>query len=109
VALDGERLLIVGAGLVTARFMEFEIPPPGAGLVTVTGKFPIAAMSAAVTDMVTCVALTNAVVRAVPLNVTTEFDRKFVPFTVSVNPAPPNTALGGDSDVIVGPGLFTVV
>jgi len=42
------------------------------------------------------------------LNVTTEVDTKFVPFTVRVNAAPPAVAFDGDSVVIAGTGLFTV-
>ena len=36
VADDGEKLVIVGRGLLTAKFMEFEAPPPGDGFVTIT-------------------------------------------------------------------------
>lgn len=53
-------------------------------------------------------ALTKVVVFAAPLNFTTEVETKFVPLTVSVNAAPPAVALVGESEVIVGTGLFTV-
>jgi hypothetical protein len=36
VAEDGERLLMPGAGLLTAKFATFEAPPPGVGFVTTT-------------------------------------------------------------------------
>jgi hypothetical protein len=36
VAELGERLVMVGAGLLTVKFTEFEAPPPGAGFVTTT-------------------------------------------------------------------------
>jgi hypothetical protein len=36
VAEEGERLVIVGAGLLTVKFIEFDAPPPGAGFVTTT-------------------------------------------------------------------------
>lgn len=108
VALDGESVVIVGNGLLTVNDWIPDVPPPGAGFVTVAFRIPAVAMSAAVTGMVTCVAFTNVVVRAVPLNVTTEVDTKLVPFTVSVNAAPPAVALVGEREVIAGTGLFTV-
>jgi hypothetical protein len=33
----GERLVRVGTGLSTVKFTAFEVPPPGAGLLTTTG------------------------------------------------------------------------
>jgi len=37
VTLDGERLLVIGNGLLTVKFNAgVDVPPPGAGLVTVT-------------------------------------------------------------------------
>jgi hypothetical protein len=32
----GERLVMLGTGLSTAKFTEFDAPPPGAGFVTTT-------------------------------------------------------------------------
>ncbi len=106
--LAGESVVIVGTGLFTVNCELPDMPPPGAGLVTVTLKVPAAAISAAVMDAVTCVALTIAVVFAAPLKFTTDDELKFVPFTVSVNAAPPANPLVGESVVIVGSGLFTV-
>ncbi len=108
IALEGESVVIVGAGLFTVNVAFPDVPPPGAGFVTVTLNVPAVAMSAAVIAAVTCVALTNVVVRADPLKFTTEVETKLVPFTVSVNAAPPLVALVGETVVIVGPGLFTV-
>jgi hypothetical protein len=65
-------------------------------------------MSLAEIAMVSCVELTNAVDRAVPLKFTMEPVTKFDPFTVRVNPAAPATALVGLIDEIVGEGLNTV-
>jgi hypothetical protein len=107
VALVGESEVIVGTGLFTAKGEFADVPPPGAGLVTVTFKVPADAISAAAIDAVNCVALTNVVVLGLPLKFTTEVETKFVPFTVSVKVAPPFTALAGESDVMVGTGLFT--
>jgi hypothetical protein len=48
------------------------------------------------------VALLKEVVRAAPFQSTTESAMKFVPVTVSVNPAPPAVELAGVTEVIVG-------
>ena len=85
-----------------------DVPPPGAGFVTVTLAVPAVAMSAGVIAAVNCVALTNAVVLAAPLNFTTDVDTKPVPFTVRVKAAPPAVALVGEREVSVGTGLLTV-
>src|ERR1700687_1909081 len=74
VVLFGESVVIVGIGLVTAKFIVFDVPPPGAGLVTVTGNVPTTAMSAAAIDAVICVALTKVVVLGFPLKFTTDAD-----------------------------------
>jgi len=37
VAEEGERLVIVGAGLSTVKLTALETPPPGDGFVTTTG------------------------------------------------------------------------
>jgi len=98
---------IVGTGLLMVKATPAEVPPPGAGFVTVTEGVPAAATSAAVMAAVSCVELTNVVARAAPLKLTTEAASKFVPFTVNVNAALPAIALVGESVVIVGAGLFT--
>ena len=85
-----------------------DVPPPGAGLVTVTVAVPAVAISAAVMAAVSCVALTNVVVLAAPLNFTTDVDTKPVPLTVSVKAAPPAVALVGAREVAVGAGLLMV-
>jgi uncharacterized membrane protein YedE/YeeE len=108
VALVGESVVIVGAGLFTVKLTAAEVPPPGAAFTTVTGNVPAVAISAAVIAAVTCVALTNVVVAAVPLNFTVDPFMNPVPFTVNVNAAPPAFALVGESVVIVGAGLSTV-
>ena len=48
------------------------------------------------------------VVRVEPFHWTTEFVRKFVPFTVSVNAGPPAVADVGLKLVVVGTGLEAV-
>ena len=107
VALAGDREVTVGSGLgalmVNAELPE--VPPPGAGLETVTGAVPAAAMSAAEMAACNCEALTNVVVRAEPFQLTTELLMNPLPFTVRVKAAPPAVALAGDREVTVGRGL----
>ena len=101
----------VSAGPETALMVNDtvpDVPPPGAGFVTVTLAVPAVAISAAVIAAVTCVALTNVVVLAAPLNFTTDVDTNPVPLTVSVNAAPPAVALVGEIDVSVGAELLMV-
>ena len=42
VAVVGERVLVTGTGLLTVKSIALEIPPPGDGLLTVTGNTPAA-------------------------------------------------------------------
>lgn len=76
-------------------------------MVTVTLMVPDAAVSVAVIDAFTCVALRNVVAFATPLKFSTEAELKFVPVTVRVKAAP-LVALVGESETSVGNGLFTV-
>jgi len=46
-ALAGDKELIVGAGLLIGNVQAPEVPPPGAGLVTVTLAVPVLLMSLA--------------------------------------------------------------
>ena len=77
-------------------------------MTTVTGMLPAVAMSAALMAVVSCVALTNVVVRALPFQFSAELFTKFVPFTVSVKAAPPTDALVGDMPETTGVGLLMV-
>ena len=83
-----------------------DVPPPGAGLVTATVAVPAVAISAAVIAAVSCVAFTNVVVLAAPLNFTTEVNTNPVPLTVRVKAAPPAVALDGERELSVGAGLL---
>jgi hypothetical protein len=60
--------LIAGTGLgpplVMMKFIELEVPSPGAGLVTVTAIVPVEAMLAAAMVAVNCVELTNVMAGA---------------------------------------------
>ena len=109
VAVAGAIELSVGpetALIVNDRLPD--VPPPGAGFVTVTVAVPAVAISAAVIAAVNCVARTKVVVLAAPLNFTTDVDTKPVPFTVRVKAAPPAVALAGEREVSVGAGLLMV-
>jgi hypothetical protein len=94
-----------GCGLFTVNVIAFDVPPPGAGFVTVTDGVPALATSPAKIETVTCVALTNVVVRAAPPKFTTDVFRKLVPFTVNVNAPEPTIALVVESEVTVGTGF----
>ena len=59
-----------------------DVPPPGAGFVTVTPAVPAVAMSTAAIVAVSWVALINVVGLAAPLNFTTDVDTNPVPFTM---------------------------
>jgi len=48
----GEILVVVGAGLLTVRVCALDVPPPGAGFVTVMLGVPAVATSAAVMEAV---------------------------------------------------------
>lgn len=71
-ALLGESDVAFGTGLLTVNVAGGELPPPGAGLLTVTLKVPAAAISEAGTEAVSSVPLTNVVVRAAPFQFITE-------------------------------------
>jgi hypothetical protein len=82
-----------------------DVPPPGAGVTTVTLAVPAVAMSAAPIVAVSWLVLTKLVVRATPFHCTVDVPMKLVPFTVSVKPAPPAVADEGLMLVVVGAGL----
>src|SRR5690349_7645915 len=101
----GSRELIVGMGfvpLLMAKFSILDVPPPGAGLATVTDAVPADPIAAAGMAAVNCVELTNVVVGIVPPKLTIEVAIKLAPLMVSVKPAAlPATALVGEIAVIV--------
>jgi hypothetical protein len=81
--------------------MAFEIPPPGAGLVTVTAVSPAEAILEAGIAAVNCAEFTKVVATAPP-KLTVEDALKFVPLTVSMKAAPPAGALFGAMLMTVG-------
>src|SRR5271154_2305293 len=94
----GKRPSIAGTALellVTVKLIAFEVPPPGAGLVTVTADVPAETMLEAGMAAVNCVELTK-VVGTAPPKLTIEDATKFVPLIVSVKAAPPAAAVFGE-------------
>jgi hypothetical protein len=103
VAELGLRLVMLGVGMPIGNAVAADGLPPV--FVTVILALPPLAISAAGTAAVTCMPLTNVVVSAAPFQFTTALLRKFVPFTVSVNAAPPAVAELGLRLVMVGVGM----
>jgi hypothetical protein len=107
VAVLGEMLVSDGAVLLTVKFNDPDVPPPGVGLKTVMDNVPAEATSDAGIVAVSCVLLTKVVVRFAPLTRTTEAETKLLPVTVNVNPGLPVAALVGEMLVNDGNGLLT--
>ena len=97
---------VVVVAVVTFNAMPLETPPPGPGVLTVTIKFPIVAISVAVMAACKFVLLINVVVRLVPFQRTVELLAKFDPFTASVKPGSPAKAMGGDNAAKTGTGAL---
>src|SRR5207249_1755758 len=97
----GSRPLILGTGAETSNGFPSEALL-SEGLKTTIVAVPLAAMSLAGIEVVSCVLLTKLVVRLNPFQRTTESAAKLVPFTVSVRPGPPAIVEAGSSPVIVG-------
>jgi hypothetical protein len=104
----GLRVIDPGGGLFTAIDTAAELPPPGAGLTTVTARGLAVAWSATVSWKVSCVALTNVVARADPPTCATEPDTKLLPVTVTVAAVlEPTISVAGFSVIDPGTGLST--
>ena len=82
-------------GSETGKNARLDVPPPGPGLTTVTEAVPAFAISEAGMVAVNCELLIKAVARALPFQVNAEPEIKPVPFTVSLNPAPPGATASG--------------
>jgi len=102
-ALEGEREVIVGPVVVKVR--AFEVPPPGAGVETVTCAEPVLAISVEGIAAVTFVPLTKVVVRLLPFQCTCEPEIKPAPVSVNVKSGPPAAVLEGDRETRLGTGL----
>ena len=84
---------------------EFDGPPPGKGLTTVTLAAPADAMSALETDAVSWMALTKVVLLADPFHCTFDPLTKFVPLTTKVKAGAPAVAPEESRLLIVGHGI----
>jgi hypothetical protein len=93
--------------LVIGKKATLEVPPPGPGLNTVTDAVPAVATKDDGTAAVNCELLTKVVVSALPLKLTVLLGPNPVPFTVSVNPAPPGATLIGERLSVKGTGLVS--
>jgi hypothetical protein len=91
---------------VMKKVPKFETAP--SGFVTATWALPIAVMRLAETEAVSCVELTNVVVRGVPFHCTVAPERSPVPFTVSVKSPPPAAVEIGLRLVMPGTGGLIV-
>jgi hypothetical protein len=100
--------LVIAGVAPMVNVTAFDVAPAHVGLTTVIDAVPAVAMRAAGTVAVSFVAETNVVVSAVPLQFTVEPETKLVPFTVSVNPAPPAVAQVGLSELMVGTALMVI-
>src|SRR5437773_3107220 len=96
-----------GFAVAMAKFRTPDVPPPGAGLKTVTSAVPALSRSEAGIAASRVIALKKVVGRLAPFHRTTEFRMKFVPDTVRVNAVPPAGLELGTSAVIVGAGAVT--
>src|SRR4030095_11585308 len=105
VALLGLSALSVGAGFRTETLATVDVPPPGAGVTTVTAGEPAVMRSLAGIAALSVVALPNVVARAAPFHCTTDDGTKLVPVTVSVTPAAPTPTLLGETLATVGAGF----
>ena len=102
----GLKLAIVGGGGgLMVNVDPAEVPP---GVATVTLAVPAVAIRLAGTAAVSCLALTNVVVRAVVPQAAFAPETKFVPLIVRVKAAPPAVAELGLKLAIVGGGGLVV-
>jgi hypothetical protein len=88
-------------GTVTVNGTAFEVPPPGAGLKTVTEAVVGTATSEAGTFAKSLLEVTKVVASGAPFQFTTEVETNPVPFTVSVRPGEPGAAASGTSGWLI--------
>src|SRR6516165_6788091 len=96
---------IAGGGGIMVKATALEVPPPGAGVETVTLAVPAVATSAVVMAACKAVLETPVVVRGLPFHRTVE-KPKFVPVTVRVKAPLPATTAFGLNEVTAGTGLL---
>ena len=106
----GCNVVTAGTGFVpvTLNVRAFEVPPPGAGLVTVTLKSPAVLRALGRTTAMRKYALTNDVTWGWPPKLTTEPLTNPVPLTLRTSSPEPAAAVVGDIDRMAGSGLVTL-
>jgi len=104
----GEIDVVVGTGLLMVNVWAADVPPPGAGVTTVTEAVPAVAISVAGTIAVSWAEDINVVASGEPFQSAVEAAEKFDPFKVNVNCAPPAVVEAGLIELRTGAGLRTV-
>src|SRR5215469_6217385 len=101
-------MVTTGIAAFIVKLIPADVPPPGAGVETVTMAVPGVAMSAAVIAACKLVLEMKVVVCALPFHWTVEEEIKLEPVIDSVNAAPPAVAELGfkDPDASEGVGLL---
>jgi hypothetical protein len=108
VAESGLAVEMEGPGLAILKLREEDVPPPGAGVLTVTPLEPGAAMSAAGTVAVRTPLLMKTLAKAAPFHWTLEAGSKLKPYTVKAKLAPSAAAEAGLRAEMEGAGLAKV-
>jgi hypothetical protein len=104
-AQAGLRLVMVRGGMRIENVSAFEAPPPGAGLKTVIGTFPVAVILAAGTVALNCVGEPKVVARSAPFRLTLDPETKSLPYTFKVKLGPSTVTAPGFKAVSTGTGL----
>ena len=102
------RVVVVGTGLFIDKVNSPEVPPAGAGFETSIFAVPAVAISAASTEIVTCVLLTSVYCRSPPFSLTMELLTKPLPLMVKMKVGPPAITMAGFKLVNAGTGFPTV-
>lgn len=102
--LGATKCTPVGIAPLMVKLAAVDVPPPGAGLTTITIAVPGKAMAVAGMAAVSCVPLIYEVGNVVPFHCTAEEEMKLFPFTVSANAIPPAAFERGESELMDGTG-----
>ena len=109
-AEEGRIVLTAGAGLaVIVKTIPDDVPPPGAGLVTVTVAVPTMETSPAVMAALNCVVLMKVVTRFDPFHCTCEEGMNPLPLTESVTAPVLLIVETGRMEVSAGTGFEVIV
>ena len=94
-----------GGGDAIVKVFAVEVPPPGAGVKTVTAAVPDDTRSLGGIIAVSVELLMYAVVLGAPFHRTVELEMKLLPLTVSVKPGSPAVAVLGEIKARIGAGF----